>query len=258
MNLTHRESSIVFQLMHEMSSDHDEQTLRAHVGESLADLLGAEYMASYIWDEASQRFTGRVSLNMSDDNLTCYEDYFQFCDPITPALQNRRCATCVSEVISRDRFERTEFFNDFLKPDGLHYGINFYNYAGGRNIGDMRIWRGHGKADFTRRDVELLDHVGLSLTGALLAARRAQKTGDIDIDICGRVEHVGDQVGLTRRQREICAEILRGRSDQEITQDLSISLPTVRSHLRALFDKFNVSSHTQLSHSLSYGSVSNL
>lgn len=253
MNLNHREADIVFKLMHEMCSDLDERRLRIRVGELLTELLDAQYMASYIWDDDLKQFTGRVSLNMSGDNLSRYEEYFQFKDPITPVLQRRRSATSVSQVISRDRFEKTEFFNDFLTPDGLHYGVNFFAYAGGHNIGDMRIWRGSGKQDFSRRDIELLNLVGVSLTRALLGARRGKRSNVSGIDICSRVEQIGDEIDLTRRQREVCAEIMRGSTDKQITEHLSISLPTVRSHLRVLFDKFEISSRTQLSNRLSQG-----
>ena len=87
-----------------------------------------------------------VFLNMSPDNLARYEEYYQFRDPITPVLQKRRRATLVREVMPQDELEKTEFFNDFLIQDGLHHGINVYAYDGDLNIGDLRIWRGKGRA----------------------------------------------------------------------------------------------------------------
>ena len=76
---------------------------------------------------------------MSDDNLSAYEAYYQFRDPITPALQRGRRTTSVNEVISRPALERSEFFNDFLARDGLYYGINYHARAGTVNVGDLSV-----------------------------------------------------------------------------------------------------------------------
>jgi len=50
---------------------------------------------------------------------------------------------------------------------------------------------------------------------------------------------------LSRREREILELLSRGFSNKEIAQDLSISIETVRVHLRHIYDKFHVRSRTQ-------------
>jgi hypothetical protein len=114
---------------------------------------------------------GSVKICWTDDNLRSYESYFQFHDPITPILQKRRKATPVSEVMRHDRLVRTEFFNDFLKQDGLCYGLNYFAFDRGDNIGDLRIWRGANREDFTQRDAQIVDALGPSLVNALIRAR---------------------------------------------------------------------------------------
>jgi len=253
MNLSHREADTVFAIMRDLAGEDDQTRLRERVGAQLLRLLDAQYMASYVWDEASRRFVGRVSINMDDANLASYERHFQYCDPITPVLQRRRTATRVAEIISRRRLERTEFFNDFLARDGLHYGINFYAYAAGRNIGDFRIWRGRQKEDFSGRDAAILDAVGAAFTQALLRCRQRERTGGTGaLDTLARLERPEICRRLTLRQREIAAGVLRGASDRTIADELCIALPTVRTHLRAIYQEFGVSSRTQLIRALTF------
>ncbi|HEX7006286.1 MAG TPA: helix-turn-helix transcriptional regulator [Alphaproteobacteria bacterium] len=247
MNLSHKEADLVFEIMRELASGHTSAELRLRVGSLLLRLFDAQYLASYVWDYDSRTFGQRIAINMDDANLANYERYFQFRDPITPTLQRRKWATCVSEIISRRRLERAEFFNDFLARDGLHYGINFYAYSGGRNIGDLRIWRSRRKEDFDRRDAEILDAVGAAFTQSLLNARLREAARSADLDVLARVERAGRRVGLTRRQKEVAVAVLLGGSDRAIADDLCISLPTVRSHIRALYQKFGVSSRMQFS-----------
>jgi DNA-binding CsgD family transcriptional regulator len=245
MNLSHKEADIAFETMRELASGHDSAELRLKVGSLLLRLFDAQYFASYVWDYRSHTFAQRVSINMDDANLTNYERHFQFCDPITPTLQRRKAATCVTEIISRRRLERTEFFNDFLARDGLHYGINFYAYASGRNIGDLRIWRSRRKRDFSRRDAAILDAIGAAFTRSLLNARLKDTAPAMDMDVLARIERAADRLGLTRRQKEIAAAMLLGGSDRAIADDLCIALPTVRTHIRALYQKFGVTSRMQ-------------
>ncbi|CAN7683731.1 hypothetical protein [Pararhizobium sp. LjRoot238] len=122
MNLSSRETRLLTNLMKDLSADYSTGEIRETIGAKIMELLHAQFFASYIWCTDAKRFDHRIAINMSDVNLSSYEDHFQFCDPITPVLQKRRRATRVSDIISRERFLRTEFFNDFLARDGLWYG----------------------------------------------------------------------------------------------------------------------------------------
>lgn len=50
---------------------------------------------------------------------------------------------------------------------------------------------------------------------------------------------------LTRREQEVLELLAKGRSNKEIASTLSISEPTVKTHLRSLFGKLDVLSRTE-------------
>ncbi|WP_417434626.1 helix-turn-helix transcriptional regulator [Hoeflea sp.] len=246
MNLTTKETDLVFSIMADLSYGYASSELRRRVGLKLLDLLDAQYFASYVWNTAENAFCERVSINMSDDNLGAYEQHFQFCDPITPVLQRRRKATCVSEIMPRSRFERTEFFNDFLANDGLHYGVNYYAYSGGTNIGDLRIWRGRNKEDFSHRELDILNAIGPAFTNAMRGAMAREKTTQGKVDLVTALEQAANGAMLTAREKEICAAVLAGLSDQQIATKYGISFTTVRSHIKHIYGKLGITGRTQL------------
>jgi len=246
VNLTIKQTDVVFKIMRELSADHDAGRLRRRVGGLLLELFDADYFASYVWNDDTGLFADRVSINMTDANLRSYEDYFQHRDPITPALQRRRKATCVSEILPRRHFLRTEFFNDFLSLDGLHFGMNYYAYASGRNIGDLRIWRGRHGEDFSRRDLQLLDAIGPAFTNAMRQALGRENPGDPRIRLMTALDRAAAKTALTTREKEVCAAVLAGRSDKQIAEQCGISFTTVRTHLKHIYDKFGVSGRAQL------------
>ncbi len=240
MRLTERETELVFSIMADLSNEFDHSEVRLRVGEKMLQLLNADYFASYTWDPAATKFVSRVQINMSDDNLRNYEEYYQFCDPITPILQRRKKATPVREVMAYDRLYKTKYYQDFLRKDGLHYGVNLFAYDLGNNIGDLRIWRGRKREDFGSREIALLDAIGPSFVNALVRAT-ASKT------VPQRFANLTDEINITSRQAEVADLLVAGLSDEEICKKLNVSKPTLRSHISAIFRKTGLSRRSQLS-----------
>jgi len=241
VNLTDEEADLIFSIMQDLSGEFDHSEVRRRVGQRMLDLLKADYFASYVWDDDTQRFVSCVQINMTDDNLRRYESYFQFHDPITPTLQKRKTATPVSEVMRHDRLVKTEFFNDFLKQDGLCYGMNYFAYDRGDNIGDLRIWRGANREDFTSRDAQIVDAVGPSLVNALIRARSAvAQLPSL------RFAQIADDLGFTVREAEVADLLVTGLTDDEICVKLGFSKPTLRSHIASIFRKSGLNRRTQL------------
>jgi DNA-binding CsgD family transcriptional regulator len=229
MFLTAAESRALSRLFGLLAEDMAAREVRERVGHDLLDLLGADYFASFVWDEHARRFGDAVFLNMSPDNMARYDSYYQTCDPITGRLQARRVPTLVNQVMTQRDLMRTEFFNDFLAHDGLHWGVNAYSFAGDRNIGDLRIWRGRTRENFDHRTLELLRLVEPAFTSALLRAQGRRAVTDAP-----------PAAELSRREYEIAQMIAQGLPDKIIAERLGIRFSTVRTYCRRIFDKLAV------------------
>ena len=231
MHLTASESRCLSRLFGLLAEDMAEREVRERLGLGLLDLLKADYFASYVWDEAAHRFDGRVTLNMNDDTLGSYEAYYQFHDPITYALQARRVPTLVTQVMPQRELMRTEFFNDFLARDGLHWGVNVYSYVDGHNIGDLRIWRGKQRDNFDGHTLDLLNLIEPAFTGALhRASLRAR--------LAGTEEAAAAE--LSPRELAVARMVGEGLTDKQIAQQLGVELSTVRTYLKRTFAKLGV------------------
>lgn len=249
MYLEGRKLKLLFRVNEHLTHAYDAAEVRRRVGEDLLELLDADYYASFVWDPGEARFVDRVALNMDDANLDTYDRYYQFHDPITHRLQKRRRAVHVNEVMPQAHLVQTEFFNDFLKRDGLHWGMNLYAYDGECNIGDVRIWRAERRGNFDRSDVELLDAIRPAFTNALKTLRRLEalqarvRSGD-PFDRAW----LRDRFALTPREAEIARCVFAGKSDARLAADLDIAFSTVRTHLKRIYAKLSVTSRTELIH----------
>ncbi|WP_165848118.1 response regulator transcription factor [Paraburkholderia lacunae] len=243
--MTTREIKLVSEIFAVLADALPEQLMRQEVGVRMLDLLRADYLGSYVWDDEKKEFVNRVSFNMSDDNLSEYEQYYQYRDTVTPLLQNCRQAVRVSDVIPQTELVRTELFNDFLRRDGLHWGMDVFAWSGNDNIGDLRIWRGKKRDNFSDNDLALAELIRPAFTAALARARTAaglSKPASPNVPLISQ----GVLKKLTARESEVVGLIVEGLLDKEIAHRLGISYTTVRTHIDRSFQKLDVSSRSKL------------
>lgn len=66
-----------------------------------------------------------------------------------------------------------------------------------------------------------------------------------EVNLTSRQQEVLD-IGLTKRQREVLHYVCLGYTNEEIMEVLDISLPTVKHHVSALLDIFQVNNRVRL------------
>jgi DNA-binding CsgD family transcriptional regulator len=245
--LTGDDIEILSEVFAVLAERQDEQGLRVFLGEQLSRLLGADYYASYLWSEVTNSFTGRVALNMSDANLSSYEAYYQFHDPITHRLRERGEPTLVTQILPQAELIQTEFFNDFLRHDGLYWGLNLHVRVAGECTGDLRIWRSRQRDNFDERELCILNLVAPAFRNALRRSAHA-----------GEVACYGRELTLTEREEQIARLVSQGLSDKEIAQNLGISFTTVRTHIKRAFDKLGVDNRVKLASHFRSATVSSV
>lgn len=222
--------------------------LRAELARPVLGLLEADFYASYVWDESQGRFVRGVAFNVDPVHGRRYEDRFQFDDPLTPVLRARRVPTRVTDVLPQRALMASPFWHDFLRPDGLYWGVNAYAHDGERDIGDLRIWRRRGRPNFDSGDVALLRTIYPALV-------RALRVDVLHPPVDGRLP-TGDalvvlllqRTSLSRREAEVAALACEGHSDKDIARTLQIGFTTVRTHLAAAFHKLGCEGRTRLAH----------
>jgi len=226
-----------------LSEDATEHEVRGLTGQALLRLFDADYFASFIWDRATQSFGHGVTINMDPANLATYDRYYQFHDPITHLLRERRAATLVTQVMPQRELVKTEFFNDFLARDGLYHGVNLHACEGDLHLGDVRIWRHRRGQSFDQDTLDLLRLVQPALTASLRRRRRPSA----EAPLLRRTGFSGQAaLLLSEREKEVAERVCRGYSDKEIAAEFHIGFSTVRTHVDRIYAKLGVRTRTQL------------
>ena len=59
-------------------------------------------------------------------------------------------------------------------------------------------------------------------------------------------ELLESRLSLPPRQRQVIRHLFNGQSDKQIADSIGVALPTVRSHLRRVYRRFEVQDRTEL------------
>ncbi len=148
-------------------------------------------------------------------------------------------------MLSQNELKSTEFFNDFLARDGLHWGINLYAWSGNANIGDMRIWRSRHQSNFSRDDIALLNLLRPAFVAALERSQQVQAAAPTPVTV-----PIDPLKVLSPREEAIVELLVCGLGDKDIARRLDIAVSTVRSHIDHAFRKLGVNNRLALVHKL--------
>ncbi len=147
-----------------------------------------------------------------------------------------------SDIMPEEKRINTEYYRKVYKPNGFHYSIQMILGSEGRFLGVVTLYRRKESNDFDYYDIFTLDilkdHMAYSLN------QRAAGTTDLN-----NSELIGDFVerySLTRREEEVLRHMILRQDNVTISDNLSISINTLKKHERNIYQKCNVSSRMQL------------
>jgi len=224
--LTPHELHLFSHILWQLGSGQGSRTLRQETLENVCALLQADFAASCIWSSLSNTSRHGVSWNIDDKAMREHASTWQYIDPITPLLRAKQRPTLVDEVMPARELYKTPFYQHFLKPCGMHHGVNVYFIREGEDVGDLRIWRAKGAPPFGQRELALLQ---------LLEPWFARALPKDDAS-----------PALTAREQEVVNLVSKGLGDKEVARLLNISFTTVRTHLNHALKKLDCANRTEL------------
>ena len=136
----------------------------------------------------------------------------------------------LSERVRRSEFERTGFYDAFMRPNGLRDTLKIWLSSTDHSAACIQLWR--GGSDFSRRDQDVL----AVLHHQLIAMRARALRGSV------RRAPTRD---LTVREAEILTWAARGATDAQIAARLGVAAATVNKHLEHAYVALGVHSRAE-------------
>ncbi len=226
LDFSSSELTLFSEILWEMNNSTDKHSIRNKCLSKITKLLRADFGASYVLNPESRESDQGVAYNIDKKSQQEHDEIWCHNDPITRVMRLRRKPTTVDSVISRKDLEKTEFYNEFLRPNKMYFGINVYFVRDNQDIGDLRIWREKQSTPFGQRECNILNILEPYFCQTLPSTNMVQN--------------------FTPRECEIINLVSKGLADKEIANLLGIGHSTVRTHLKNLFQKTNCANRTEL------------
>ena len=181
-------------------------------------------------------------VDMPEEVQQMYLDYYYNIDYLNYIIDFAK-ETAVyrdTDILEDEERCRTEFYLKFLKPQNIPYGCGIILYKDRSLKGIVNLFRSEEMGDFTDKHIYILNVLKLHLSNILEGL-----TGEIKN--LPNKNQLHTSYGLSFREQQVAELIMTGASNQKISQELDISLSTVKKHVYNIYEKTKVKSRTELS-----------
>jgi len=194
-----------------------------------------------IHENSKKSFTAAdfITANIKQEAVKAYIDYYQHIDPIKSEKYDSFPALKSSQFLDYREWQRTEYFNDFLQKYDFYYlcgkDIHYKNSI----LVTLTFIRSKNNQDFCTADKLLLNRISPFIANHVHLLSKL--TG-----IQHEVIFSGYPDNLTPREKEVAELVKEGLTNKEISNDLYISVNTVKKHLQQIYGKCGVTGKNNL------------
>ena len=192
-------------------------------------------------DHDESYFIG-MNKNLQDD----YMDYFYEIDYIKYILdvETETCVYRDTDIIADEVRKKTEFYEQFLSSNNIPYGCGVVLMKDGRQKGLISLFISEALGDFSEKDMYIFDVLKMHIANIVCNLQDKQVEA-VHETVC-TIDDIGKKCSLTDREKEIANMIKAGSSNKDISEQLILSLSTVKKHIYNIYTKMGISSRTQL------------
>ncbi|MGJ9385793.1 response regulator transcription factor [Salipaludibacillus sp. CF4.18] len=222
-----------------------ENDFRKQVLFAFRDTFGFNKSNFWLCDESSN-LINPVSLN-SIESMNDYLNNYSEIDILVPksisSRINQKSVIDVLDILTLKEYERSEFYNDFMKKHGLFNNIGLFLYGKGNVVGMIDFSWSKKEFYLSSEDRGCLE---------VLSKYLSKKVCEIEGNTSGQqIENMSGRKYLSPREKEVLELIRKGLSNKEIANTLFISVNTVKKHSQSMYQKLGVTNRTSLCYEIS-------
>ncbi len=182
--------------------------------------------------------------------IPLYNAHYHATWPILPMMQQLQSRPVFVDrmLVPQADFIRSEFYNDYARPQGGHSGLYWVDFDRHGLGAHLSLWRSGRRPDWSDEEVRLLRHVGPHIGRALKIRSRLHAGG------AEAGPRNGDAPLLAPRERDCLAWVARGASSKQAAQRLALSVYTVNEYVASAMRKLQATSRSEaVANALSLG-----
>ncbi|WP_324824186.1 helix-turn-helix transcriptional regulator [Sinanaerobacter sp. ZZT-01] len=156
----------------------------------------------------------------------------------------RNTAFRESDLISPDKRTDNKLYKEFYLPSQFYYSAGLCIVFREEPVGLLKLFRSRGAGDFSARDLFALDQLQKHFAYRLYYEKTKGDTRYFFAK--GYHEKICKRYNLTERESELFNYAIQGFTNIEISEQMNISIHTVKKHFHSIYNKMHVKNRVQL------------
>ncbi len=190
--------------------------------------------------DPSIRSQGMVMQNLDVETDREYQTRYCEYDPLHPDnfKDSPKSVVCLDNVLTEKEIYQSVYYLEFMKPNNMRYITDMFLRYEGEIIAALSLIRDQSMSSFSAAELILLDNLHPLFEFTLNNIYQPRRINEKAM--------LTEKFQLTPRELDVIEHIIVGSSNQSIADKMHVSLPTIKTHLRHIYDKTAVSSRTKL------------
>jgi DNA-binding CsgD family transcriptional regulator len=206
---------------------------------TLNKLLSLSYSLFALVDP-SIRSKGIVLQNLAIETDNEYEKLYSKHDPLHPKnfKDSPKTVVCLDNLLTEEEIFQSIYYREFMRPHNMRYVADMFLRREQTIVAVISMMRNEKMNNFSAAELILLTNLCPLLEFSLNNIYKPQRLDEHTILV--------DRFQYTTRELEVIEHIISCSSNKSISEKMYISLSTVKTHLRNIFEKTAVTSRTKL------------
>lgn len=214
--------------------------MRKEILEQLKLLVDFDSADFYLSSTEDEKKLDRPVMYNCDSNLAKEYEELDYSRGIL--LSGKSLIYRETDIISDEARVETEYYQKVYRPNNWHYSLQVVIAKDHHFLGTITFYRTIGKENFKYDDIFVLDMLKDHLAYRMEKYRKNLCEEGEKLTVTQAVE----KYGLTRREDTILRNLMQGKENATICEDLTISTNTLKKHILNIYRKLGIRNRVQL------------
>lgn len=201
------------------------------------DYDSADFFLAPRGNEAS--FCRPILYNCEEETVTRYKEKEHESDNV---LSGKSMVYRETDLMPDEKRTSSEYFQKVYRPNNWNYSIQLVLGMNKEFLGVATFYRTLGKDNFQYDDILILDMLKDHLSYRLFKDRKESESSDKKLSVMEATQ----KYDLTKREKMILEQLMAGKENSCICDELSISVNTLKKHILNIYRKLGIRNRVQM------------
>ena len=232
--------SVLNNIIHKIYTTDDAEQMRMYFLEQMKMVLDFDSAEFYLTDlNDSQKFVNVVQYNCDVDGGKMFHEMLE---KSTVTFLGKSIVFRSTDIMLPEVRTKASFYKEYYVLNNWQYSIHLLLGDGKNCVGLVTLYRTIGKENFDADDIFVLDLMKEHLLYRLAQERLERASMQEKLTVTEATEHYN----LTKRESMILRRLMQGHNNNQISEELQISVNTLKKHVLNIYRKLNINNRVQL------------